>query len=262
MWRIGPLVVAALLGWTAGWAYVPIYQWAYDCLSLGPGFQGHIFANNMDQDATGLVLELNAVPEHVEWLVLGGSLALAAPVLKEIHLTGQVVSGGLAVVVLPEGLRLLKAAWITATGEVPIDVESPIPRVQIENLEWVVVITVEVIIEILPMPPIPMVYDIKLQAYSYLVRLSAQGTFSPLGEEIVSWTWLWEDGLTQVGPEVIRKFDRPGWYRVTLVVRDASGRERALRRLVFAEWPEQIIIPPVEPRPTPLPQETLRRPAK
>ena len=190
------------------------------------------------------MLELNAVPEHVEWLVLGGSLALNVPGCKQIRFTGRVVSGGLAVVALPQGLRPLKAAWITAVGEVPIDVESPIPRVQIENLEWVVVITVEVIIEILPMPPIPMVYDIKLQAYSYLVRLSAQGTFSPLGEEIVSWTWLWEDGLTQVGPEVIRKFDRPGWYRVTLVVRDASGRERALRRLVFAPIPETTEVPP------------------
>jgi len=293
------LGVALLAGWV-GWSVQgSIYQWAYDRLPLSPGFQAHIFANTMDQEALGLVLELSGTPEQLPCLVFGGILDLSAPVSTKVHLRGRVVSGGLAVVALPEEIRVLRAAWIAWTNEVSIDVESPIPRAQTFVLvqprnpgvgsEAPSVGILPVYPPGIPLPPmkppvpidehilerfrynpwwpwprLPVVIDEELEwlewkEYPYIAFLSGLDSFSPLEEEIVSWTWTWEDGVVQAGPVILRAFNAPGWYWVTLAVQDKTGREQRFRLHVYVSpaWEE---LEPVEVKPMPVERPEIIKP--
>jgi len=268
-------VFVLALGGVVGWAQSSLYQWVYDLYALGPGFRAHAVANGTGAEAVGLVVELSGPPGRVEWLVLGGQLDLGDLASERVRLAGRVVSGGVAALALPEGLRPLRVAWITLAGEVPVDVESPIPRVRTEDLSLALLDGVaedtsradasaddggafefapgnwdlpkqqtgdpdrparKTEQEARPRGGFIWLFELaewsEWLTYPYLVRVSAKDSFSPLGEEIVSWTWLWEDGVVQVGPEVVRGFDRPGWHRFTLVVRHAAGREQSLRWFV------------------------------
>lgn len=281
------LGMALLVSWIG--VQGSIYQWAYDRLPLSPGFQAHIFANTMEQEALGLVLELSDALEKVPCLVFGGVLNLSALISTEVHLTGQVIPGGFAVVALPERIRILRATWITSSGGVSLDVESPIPRAQ--TFVWAQLRNPTVSSEApsvgilpvyppgIPLPPmkppvpidenlldrfrykpwwpwpgLPIVIDEELEwaGYPYIAFLSGLDSFSPLGEEIVSWTWTWEDGVVQAGPVIVRAFNAPGWYRVTLAVQDKTGREQRFRLHVYVSPAWEELEAPVEVKPMPV----------
>ena len=256
IWAVAGLWLAVVGAGAPG----DIYPWAYDQLALGPGWTGHVFANRTEMEVQGLELLVGqTAPAQV--LVVGGTL-FPMHSLPEMVLTGRVVPGGVVVVALPAGLLPLQAAWLTPTGRIPIDLDLPLPRLTVEQiLLHVIYVYVEADVpHILPYPE-PVFFEwvaeyvrpddldrdvLRLwEGYRCFVLLDARRSFSPVGEKIVAWRWFWEDGLVQEGSVIVRGFDRPGLYRVRLVVTDAAGREQGLNRLVEARVWENFSDEPV-----------------
>ncbi len=269
-WTIGVALMAVVGTGTPG----DIYQWTYDQLALGPGWTGHVFANRTGGEVLGLEL-LFTGPGQAQVLVVGGELAPDNGGVAGVRFTGRVVPGGVVTVALPTDSMPHQAMWITSAGRVPIDLDLPIPRLTIEAIwpQLIISATGEDGQDdgtggfrgAKELPPEwdegsdqgdelsrggggavlgfswPDDLDPDLlqewQGYVWLVRLDGRRSFSPVGEEIISWNWFWEDGLVQDNPVVVRGFTFPGIYRVRLVVTDAAGREQVLTRFVEArDW--------------------------
>lgn len=268
-WAVGVALLTVLGAGAPG----DLYQWTYDQLALGPGWVGHVFVNRTGMEAQGLEVLL-AQAGRAQTLVIGGALVQDDLPLGFV-LLGRVVPGGLVIVALPEGIPLHQAAWITPVGRIPIDLDLPIPRLTVAQLfPRTVFIYVEADVpHILPYPePVFLTLVEQMwfedldpnalrmwEGHRYLVRLDAQRSFSPVGEEIVAWKWFWEDGLVQEGPVVIRGFVAPGIHRVRLVVTDAAGRKQVLTRLVEARvWENFSDEPGLSIKP--LPSQEQERP--
>ncbi|QAA76952.1 MAG: hypothetical protein BIP78_1186 [Candidatus Bipolaricaulis sibiricus] len=269
-WTIGVALVAVVGAGTPG----DIYQWTYDQLALGPGWTGHVFANRTGGDVLGLEL-LFMDPGQAQVLVVGGRLTRDDGGVAGVRFAGRIVPGGVVTVALPTDTMPHQALWITSAGLVPIDLDLPIPRLSVEEIWPELIIStagedgqddgtdefwgskelspgwdegsdeggelskgggVTVLGFSWPHDLDPELLR-DWQGYVWLVRLDGRRSFSPLGEEIISWKWFWEDGLGQQGPVVVRGFASPGAYRVRLVVTDGAGREQILTRFVEArDW--------------------------
>lgn len=137
--RLGCIAGVALIAAAGMGVPLDIYQWTYDQLPLGLGWTGHLFANRTGLEVLGLAL-LPSAPGPAQVLAVGGMLVPTLGSPEGLVFTGRVVPGGVVTVALPQGVGLGEAAWITAAGRVPIDLDPPLPRVYLEEIRPTVVV--------------------------------------------------------------------------------------------------------------------------
>jgi PKD repeat protein len=151
------------------------------------------FTNETGITVDGLLLVFSEPVAALNWLAIGGDLALASNADGQILFEGSLLPYGTLVADWPgDGPRLTQAAWLVDGDAVEyLCVSCPTAR-----------------ISFLPMRPL--VGD--------LVQFTASSSFDPDGEPLVRYLWEWSDGPTDEGETTERTFTSSGEYEVTLTV--------------------------------------------